>query len=125
MRKAKCISPICFAFLLPRRVEQRLDLFALAHVFGVGHDADDLDFTLAIDNRDTLAEHVFVGEELAREGLIDDGDFGRMLIVLRREVASAQQGDFHRRKIVLAQPFAAWCRVARRLFPSRRAARSH
>ncbi len=35
------------AFLLPRRVKQRLELFALAPVFGIGDDADDLDFTFA------------------------------------------------------------------------------
>ena len=37
-----------------------------------------------------------------RKGLVDDCDFGRNLIILRREAASVQQRDPHRRKIVLA-----------------------
>src|SRR3989454_6647868 len=48
-----------FAFLPPRRKEQRLELFALTRVFGVGDDADDLDFAVISKKKgDTLAQHV-------------------------------------------------------------------
>ncbi len=79
-----------FAFLLPRCVEQWLELFALAHVLGIGYHADDLYVTLAIDNRDMLAQHVSCGKKLTRESLTNNGDSGRMLIILRSEDASAQ-----------------------------------
>jgi hypothetical protein len=49
-----------------------------------------------------LAKYIIVGEELAPEGLIDDGDLGGALVILCREAASMQQGDFHRGKIILA-----------------------
>ena len=91
-----------FAFLLPRGVKQRLDLFALALVFGIGHHPNDLDLMLVVKDGDVLAEHLIAGEERASEGLIDDGDFGGTLDILRRETASGQERDFHRRKIVLA-----------------------
>src|SRR5207244_8192615 len=71
-----------FAFLLPRGVKQRLDLFALAHVFGVGDDTNDLDF--AHVNSDTLAERVIVGKKLASEGLIGNGDIGRAQVLDRK-----------------------------------------
>src|ERR1043166_6326015 len=87
-------------FLLPRRVEQWLEFFTLAHVLGVGHYADDLDFAFAVNNGDSFAEHVVVWKELTREGLIDDSYFGRVLVIFRREAAPAQQWDFHRREIV-------------------------
>src|SRR5215213_2136295 len=80
-----------FAFLLPRCVEQWLDLFALAHVFGVGYYADDLDIMLAIDNRDVLAQRIFSGKKLTRESLTNNGDSGSALIILRSESASAHR----------------------------------
>ena len=86
------------AFLLPRRVEQRLNLFALAHVFGVSDDANDFDFAFVVDKGDMLAHHVFVGKELARKGLTRHGDLGSTLVILRSEAASAQERDFHRAK---------------------------
>ena len=60
--------------LLPRRIERRFDLPALIFGFGVSHDADDFDFTFLADQRDSLAEYLFIGEELVRKGLADDGD---------------------------------------------------
>src|SRR6185503_4258574 len=72
-----------FDLLPPGGVKQWLDLFTLAHVFDVSHDTDDLDFTLVGSKPDTLAERIKVGEILLRKGLIDDGNSGRALIVLR------------------------------------------
>src|SRR5436190_16041777 len=90
-------------FLLPGRVYQRLDVFALAHVLGIGDDAYYLDLTLA--DADMLTEHVSVREKLLRESLIDDGYLRRPLVVLRREGSPPEQGDFHRGEIVFADHF--------------------
>src|SRR5689334_14554434 len=89
-------------FLLPWCVEQRLVLFALAHVFRISHYADDLELALVIQVRDAFAEHVFIRKELLLEGLIDDSDRGSVLIVVYRELASAQEWYAHRREIVFA-----------------------
>ena len=43
---------------------------------------DNLDFMRVVNDSDTLAEHVIVGEEFVSEGLIDDGDFGRAFVIL-------------------------------------------
>jgi len=65
------------ALLLPRRVKQRLDFFALSFVFGVRHDANNLHHAFVAPDSDALTEHIFVGKELARKGLVDDGDLRR------------------------------------------------
>src|SRR6185295_9114167 len=89
-------------FLLPWRIEQRLHIFALAFVLSVSHDANNLDPTLVAGKPDRLAEHFPVGKELAHEGLIDDAYARCMRIVTGRKFAAAEEGNFHRRKIVLA-----------------------
>ena len=50
-----------------------------------------------------LAQNIFVRENLASECLIDDGDFGRPAVIVRREAPPKQQRDFQRRKIVFAR----------------------
>src|SRR5262249_60415556 len=95
-----------WGFLQPRRVKQRLELFALAHVFGIGNDTNDLDLAMVYCKGHMMAERVIIGKECAIEALIDDGDTGRVLVILRRESASAQQRDFHCRQIVLARDLA-------------------
>jgi hypothetical protein len=65
-------------------------------------DPDNLDFTFAAGITDALADHIIVGEELSSEGLIDDADLGRTMVILCREAAPTQQWYLHRRKIILA-----------------------
>src|SRR5262249_19497647 len=49
------------------------------------------------------AERVLVGKVIVSKGLVDDCDARRTLVILRREAASTQQRNLHRRKIVLAR----------------------
>src|ERR1700749_2076208 len=51
---------------------------------------------------DALADWIFAGEKLASERFVDDDDGLRLQSILRGEVASLQQGNFHRPKII-------WC----------------
>ena len=89
-------------FLPPRCVDQRFIRLALTHVFRVSHEADNLDLTLVVVEADVLAKHVFVGKKLVLESLIDDGYRGSVRVVLRGELPSPQERDFHRGEIVFA-----------------------
>src|SRR5437870_3766373 len=90
------------AFLLPGLVQQRLNLFALAHVFGVCHYPDNRNLTVAERDGDMFAERVLAWKKLLSESLIDYGDPGRTLVILRRELATLKHWDLHGCKIVLA-----------------------
>ena len=94
------LPDVC-CFLLPGCIDDRLRLFALALVFRVRDETDNFDFALLVVEGDSLTEDFFIRKVLALKGLVDDGYERCVLIVLCVELASAQEGNFHRRKIIL------------------------
>src|SRR5690349_24592111 len=86
--------------LLPVPVEHRLNVLALAAVFGVGNHADNLKFAIAVSESDSFTQHVIAGKEPLPKGLIYDDYRGRIAVVSYRELTAAQDGNLHRRKIV-------------------------
>src|SRR5262249_39628399 len=82
----------------------RWNIFALAGVFRVFDQADDLDLIDAsFIEAEALADGIFVGKTSTRERLIDDYYARRALVVLPREGSPGQQGNFHRLQKVFAR----------------------
>jgi len=90
--QAEIHLPDLLAFLEPGCVKQRLDFATLTVVFCVGDYANNLEFMFDVRINNMLAENSSLGEELAAEGLIDDGYFGSVRSVLRRKATPRSNG---------------------------------
>jgi hypothetical protein len=78
------------------------DALARSFVQRVGHYADDLDVELRVRTRalaDPPAKRALPLEEVLGKPAVDDGDLRVLLHVHRREVASLEERDLHRREI--------------------------
>src|SRR5687767_6505911 len=67
----------------------------------VTDDADDLDgLEVERGEMDTLADRIFAGKVQSREGIVDDDDFWRGLVIARGEEAAAMERNLHRREVL-------------------------